>query len=1018
MDKYIKRTIFVFISISLYFVSSIFAQIDGANNRLLLNGSFKIENNVVEFITEKNTVTISNGNDSSTVYIDFGNSSHLKLSPKFKKMNRASLNSLITQTDKNIYVQIGAKDDGTDYITNSAGYLVDGSNKQEPFEKAFVIISKDSLPINITVGNQKIEVLDFSSFDFTNLSNLEIVRKKFSVCDSFPSCNEDTIENLRNFEYRALDLNIGKYWKKNTKIQYFINDNEISVKDSIINLTDEICSKIDKEFVISYRIDFKHDEGYFTHSRKGELAKITVNSKTGSFLGLELSATNLWVIVGVVVVIAIAVIVILIRTNKKKNPLSPNGGDDVPVNVDDDTKIATNTDNQHSSIEKLQEELDAERGKSRDIQTKLDEANKKIRSLENTHQESPIASKREEEKRILEDQKKIKEDAIGSIISLIEDKNNKVLSDVIEKAKKDGDKKDNYELLKSIINMISMKLKDVQPVQPIKDIDNEDFTAGQMKKDSNRRKMICWVIDLLEEKGYKKLNRNGSIDDNISTLYNDIIFEQPSEQTIIDNAINNDSLTDIHKSVLLTRLIEKINSRIDKKSEYLSESLKVEEFVSKISEKLQSPATFEEAQENVRKSNLNAVNEILESEITDFGRESLETALKCALVKHLNNHLKELQTENLEEAMQKLSESMVYSKQLCEILEEYNASSNKELSSAIRNKLSEDILSSVASEVQTLFPETEYDSVQKLLNALLKHYREAKEANELLAGELEEKITMRNPDYISPENIDILELIKDYSNLVAENENSLKKDIDEKKSTIENLEKTVNEQKGDISALENKNNLLMNESSLLIDNLHTSAERVLQACRTILHPCSDNDENLCIDIEDRLFAELNMAVNRLKSFAVDADCVPAEVRRRIQQTLIDEISVENSPINIVCRYYAYSRLPFMTDTSREYGITFNRKNMSELYNAVESLYVQFGININIPDLFVAGFEEGNFENLTGQTYGDLDNLCQNSRNHFDNIDSNVKPSNVIVDVINVGYAVDGEVKRITSVLTY
>ena len=108
----------------------------------------------------------------------------------------------------------------------------------------------------------------------------------------------------------------------------------------------------------------------------------------------------------------------------------------------------------------------------------------------------------------------------------------------------------------------------------------------------------------------------------------------------------------------------------------------------------------------------------------------------------------------------------------------------------------------------------------------------------------------------------------------------------------------------------------------------------------------------------------------------------------------------------------------MTDTSREYGITFKRKNMMELYKAVETLYGRFGITLNIPDLFVAGFEEGNFENVTGQTYGDLDNLCQNSRNHFDNIDSNVKPSNIIVDVVNIGYAVDGKVERLASVLTY
>ena len=56
--------------------------------------------------------------------------------------------------------------------------------------------------------------------------------------------------------------------------------------------------------------------------------------------------------------------------------------------------------------------------------------------------------------------------------------------------------------------------------------------------------------------------------------------------------------------------------------------------------------------------------------------------------------------------------------------------------------------------------------------------------------------------------------------------------------------------------------------------------------------------------------------------------------------------------------------------------------------------------------------------LQGKHNGDLDNLCQNSRNHFDNIDSKVKPSDVIVDMINVGFSVDGKVERITSVLTY
>jgi hypothetical protein len=106
----------------------------------------------------------------------------------------------------------------------------------------------------------------------------------------------------------------------------------------------------------------------------------------------------------------------------------------------------------------------------------------------------------------------------------------------------------------------------------------------------------------------------------------------------------------------------------------------------------------------------------------------------------------------------------------------------------------------------------------------------------------------------------------------------------------------------------------------------------------------------------------------------------------------------------------------MTDISREEGgVVFNRKNTLKLYQDIESLYVLFGINFNIPPLFAMSIGEGDFEAVTNKEYGELENLCPGCTNHYDNIDSKTKPSNLIVDIIKVGYTVEGELRRKASV---
>lgn len=615
---------------------------------------------------------------------------------------------------------------------------------------------------------------------------------------------------------------------------------------------------------------------------------------------------------------------------------------------------------------------------------------------------------------------KCPEDIYAQVISLLLSKDSKVLLSLVDKAKQEGAgvSQTNYDIVKRFINILPMSLKEAVKSNPAVQNVDLDITEQQMGTAPNRRKMMVWMIEQLEARGYKELNRNGLIDDNFKKMSQALLSVSPSIEDIINTAVTNDQFTIEQKNILLKRIIEQINSQINDETAVINTSISIDDFISMVSEKIQLPNSYEEAQEIIRGNNLKLINEVLESNIDDLTQQSLVEALRSAIVKLLCRHLKGLNAENLEDAINELSISLTNSSILTKTLNEYNVNTISELPMIIRQKMSEEIIASVNHKVNLFFPNKHFDSVQKLVNALLKLSEDIKDNEALIADELEEKISIRNNSYVSSGQSNIIKLLNDYNELVTTHEEQLNTDIKGKAEHITQLESKVELKQEEVNALTHKNTVLMTESERMLENLRSCAERIIDSCKTILHPCSDSDESQCVDIEDRLFAELLNSTNRIKALNISNESIPVDTRKAIQQILIQELIVENSPINTVCRYYAYSRLPFMTDTSREYGITFNRKNMSELFYAVENLYVLFGINLSIPDLFVAGFEEGNFENLTGQTYGDLDNLCQNSRNHFDNIDSKVKPSNVIVDVINVGYAVDGKVERITSVLTY
>lgn len=1020
---------------------SVFAQKDGELAKLPTNGKFVISSEGVQFGSQSQIVCNSN---KDTVYIAFGKSNFIKLEAEVaNSFTRTDINNRI-KTDKKIFVQIEGKNDKTDLISAKAGYLAKTTGGT--YDNAYVIINKDDVPFTINVDGKNISIIEFAESD---LSHCETIRNYAAAYQKLPNCDKDTItiNQIKDYKYPAFELKSSDAWKKTT-IKYYINDQECEVINGYICLPSEIATSIKKgdKLVISYNIECKHD--YFGHIRReGNLVEVYIETPTTS---------SYWWYLLLVPIVGVIIWYILYRRKQKVNKnkgnedrdLNNNDGanDDVMEDIEETvTKITP--DVKSNDVRAIDDVLNAIIPNVNDLATqeKIDLIKEKIRLSENMsayllmfYQELNLSNNStpddflnklktlkqdfDELKKKLE---KCPEDIYAQVISLLLSKDSKILSSLIDKAKQEstGVSQTNYDIVKRFVNILPMSLKEAVKSKPAVQTADLDITEQQMGIAANRRKMMVWMIEQLEARGYKELNRNRSIDDNFKKLSQALlsvseIEAKPSIEEIINTAVNNDQFTLEQKNILLKRIIEQINYKINDETAIINTSISIDDFISMVSEKIQLPNSYEEAQEIIRGNNLKLINEVLESSIDDLTQQSLVEALRSAIVKLLSRHLKGLNAENLEDVINELSISLTNSTILTKTLNEYKINTISELPMIIRQKMSEEIIASVNHKVTQFFPDKHFDSVQKLVNALLKLSEDIKDNEALIVDELEEKISMRNNAYVSSGQRNIIKLLNDYNDLVTTHEEQLNADIRGKAEYITQLESKIESKQEEVNALTEKNSVLMTETEKMLENLRSSADRIIDSCKTILHPCSDSDESQCVDIEDRLFADILNSTNRIKALSISNESIPIDTRKAIQQILIQELIVENSPINTVCRYYAYSRLPFMTDTSREYGITFNRKNMSELFNAVEILYVQFGINLSIPDLFVTGFEEGNFENLTGQTYGDIDNLCQNSRNHFDNIDSKVKPSNVIVDVINVGYAVDGKVERITSVLTY
>ena len=616
------------------------------------------------------------------------------------------------------------------------------------------------------------------------------------------------------------------------------------------------------------------------------------------------------------------------------------------------------------------------------------------------------------------------------LIDHIKNKNDQQIRDAFNEAK---DKcLEPFETLKQFINILPSKCpKQVNPLSERKPFKDELNSA-----DPNIRNTIkTWLLDKIDGGQYINKQR-----DDLSMIFDKIkqllcAPQSGTEEEIVSKAIRDNKLSAEDKRILLCQLINTINAQIDENLRISTEDDK--EFVNLVAERLSMPSTKEEARCQVEQEYLEIINEIFGGQLERIDKDEIEKVLADKVKRELNGKIQDLEVSTLDELVDKVKELRKEKDKVTKFLKNYSVKEVGQLPQAVITKKDNSIIDNKKDEINQLIPDATITSVENLINQLINAVKDAKreeqkanENSQLIEQGLTKKLkSIATDSKPLQDDLTALELLDKYSEAVEAREKNLNGQIKAHKETIGQKNGEIAELEGQVKEKENENRRLQSkrdelEASIkqagqrLVDDLHAKADLIVQSYRPFINPCSDADESNCEDIDDRLYTQVNKAVERLKEYQVGTDQKPAEIRKAIQKLLLQELDVDNSPFNTICRYYAYSRLPFMTDKTREYGIIFDRKNMAELFMAVDNLLVQFGINLDIPALFATGFAEGDYEDVTGKKYSDLDNLCPNSRNHFDNIDSKSKPEKVIVDMVQVGYSVDGKPSKKTSVLTF
>ncbi len=585
----------------------------------------------------------------------------------------------------------------------------------------------------------------------------------------------------------------------------------------------------------------------------------------------------------------------------------------------------------------------------------------------------------------LKQQREIEEAYAQTLIAALQGSKDKAIKAAIDDAVK-GNPGDAKAVLVRFVQILPSKIRNSAEPTPVP---STEITDSQLAQQGNWKKLIGWVIDQLHMKGYTAydISKNNITKDN---LFEEIVAKLRAADEAVDSAeavskaIADDTLTDEQKTTLLQRLIDKINSRLDPKKTLPCDE---EEFIREVVAVLSRPADYPEAEAAERQKILQILNDTLRVPVDEFTAEKVREALCKALVNELKSRLNSFQCDGLKDAAHKLNDALAESTAAKRLCQQLNVPSMEKLREVISKKDA-----SLSQHKQNI----------NSLNARISQHQQKIEAQKAEITQSKQTIDTQRATISQRE-----QTIATKDSTIAANN----KKITEQQSTITKQERDIREKKEQID-------LLLCDSTAMVATLRKFAQTLSASQPPLLDPCSQYDEPKCDQADNDLRTAITTFTNRLNSFSVSPGTSPRETRQQIQTMLQTFLTDADSAVSILCRYYAYSLLPFMSDRHRRYGVLINTTVAHDYYTIIATLYATFSITLIVPALFAHGVDTTPYTDVTGHATSSLGFLCSQVVNHKDTMDTDTKPDKVVYDLVRLGYAIDDNILAQPEVITF
>lgn len=253
-------------------------------------------------------------------------------------------------------------------------------------------------------------------------------------------------------------------------------------------------------------------------------------------------------------------------------------------------------------------------------------------------------------------------------------------------------------------------------------------------------------------------------------------------------------------------------------------------------------------------------------------------------------------------------------------------------------------------------------------------------------------------------------------------EGDLNASLKEIETLSENNKKLENEKfqlsedkKAEIEEKHKLSSILKDDISSLLTTYKNAADNLIKSLDSVfLKECNEDEE---IDTVESMCAKIcdgaKYVASEIEDLKEEQFNSTVDLKKAYKEIIADNI--ESSSFTEIARWWAYSRLPFVLDTSREDGRSVELSVIEDAYAALEQLLALAGYRYQLPILFVQNLNEGEFENLTGREQLNLGYQVPNATSHVEKIDRD-DCKNVILDIVKLGYYEGNQLVKKTSVI--